>query len=79
MNRFIFRRASALLRNLVLFEWHNAGAVRLAVFLPWFALVHLPWFVVRGCIYVASVKLKANRIQPRGRPAIEVSIGTKEN
>ena len=79
MNRFIFRRAWLLLRNLLLFEWYNAGPVRLAVFIPWFALVHLPWFVVRGCIYVARAKLKAMRSRPSARPAVNVSMGAKEN
>ena len=67
MNRFILLRAWLLLRNLLLFEWYNAGPVRLAVFLPYFALVHLPWFLLRGCIYAAQVKVKSLRPCPTER------------
>jgi GT2 family glycosyltransferase len=53
-NRVILRRARLLLRNLVRFECRNAEKRHLAVFFPWFLLVHLPWFLVRGSLYALS-------------------------
>jgi hypothetical protein len=76
MNRHIVRRAWLLLRNLLLFGWFNVWLFRLAVFLPYFALVLLPWFLLRGYIYAAQVKVKsmrggqavghASHVQPKG-------------
>ena len=57
MNRFIFRRAYLLLRNLFLFELLNADLKHLLVFIPYYFLVHLPCFLVRGSIYISKAKL----------------------
>ena len=57
MNRFIFRRAYLLLRNLFLFELLNARLKHLLVFIPYYFLVHLPYFIIRGSIYGTTVKL----------------------
>lgn len=48
MDKFIFRRAYLLLRNLFLFELLNAGFVHLLVFIPYYFLVHVPYFLIRG-------------------------------
>ncbi len=58
MNRFIFRKAYLLLRNLFLFELLNAGLKHLLVFIPFYFFVHLPYFIIRGSIYGMTVKLK---------------------
>lgn len=42
-----------LLRNLILFEIRNARPVQLLVFVPFFILVHLPLFVLRGGLFAA--------------------------
>ncbi len=57
MNKFIFRRAYLLLRNLFLFELLNVRLKQLAVFIPYYFLIHLPYFIIRGSIYGAAVKL----------------------
>lgn len=48
MNKFIFRKAFLLLRNHFLFEFLNAGFMRLIVFIPYYLFVHVPYFFVRG-------------------------------
>jgi GT2 family glycosyltransferase len=58
MNKFIFRRAYLLLRNLLLFELRNAKLKHLSVFIPYYFLVHSPYFLVRGCLYGTKVKLQ---------------------
>ncbi len=60
MNRFLLRKAWLLLRNLIRFEIKNAGAHRLVVFFPYFLLIHLPQFFLRGLYYVYLIR--------RGRP-----------
>ncbi len=57
MNKFILRRAWLLLRNLFLFEMLNARPIHLLAFIPYFFLIHVPYFLVRGTVYAASVKL----------------------
>ncbi len=57
MNRFIFRRAYLLLRNLFLFELLNAKLKHLSVFIPYYFLVHFPYFLIYGIIYGLKVKL----------------------
>ncbi len=57
MNKFIFRRAYLLLRNVFLFELFNAKLKHLLVFIPYYFLVHLPYFLIRGSIYGTTVKL----------------------
>ena len=56
MNRFIFRRAYLLLRNLFLFELFNARLKHLLVFIPYYFLIHLPYFIIRGSIYGSKAK-----------------------
>lgn len=58
MNKFLFRRAYLLLRNLFLFELYNARPLHLAVFFPYYFLVHLPYFLLRGSMYGFRMKLK---------------------
>lgn len=58
MNKFIFRKAFLLLRNLFLFEILNAKWKHLLVFIPYYFLAHLPYFLVYGSIYGIIVKLK---------------------
>lgn len=57
MNRFIFRRAYLLLRNLFLFELFNAKLKHLFIFIPYYFLLHVPYFILRGSIYGIKVKL----------------------
>lgn len=61
MNKFILRRAWLLLRNLFLFEVLNARPKHLLVFIPYFFLLHVPYFLVRGGVYAAAVKLAGSR------------------
>lgn len=56
MNRFIFCRAYLLLRNLFIFELLNAKLKHLLVFIPYYFLIHLPYFIIRGSIYGLKVK-----------------------
>jgi GT2 family glycosyltransferase len=58
MNRLILRRAYLLLRNLFLFEVFNANFIQLLVFIPYYFLVHVPYFLVRGSAYVFQMRLK---------------------
>ena len=60
MNKFILRRAYLLLRNLLLFELLNAKTKHLLVFIPYYFLIHLPYFLVYGGIYGLKVKFKKN-------------------
>ncbi len=55
-NRIIFRRAYLLLRNLFLFELLNARLRHLIVFIPYYFLIHFPYFLIRGTIYGLKVK-----------------------
>lgn len=57
MNKFIFRRAYLLLRNLFLFELFNAKPKQLFIFIPYYFLVHIPYFFLWGSLYVIRVKL----------------------
>ncbi len=57
MNRFIFRRAYLLLRNLFLFELFNAKLKHLLFFIPYYFLIHLPYFLMYGSVYGIKVKL----------------------
>jgi len=57
MNKFIFRRAYLLLRNLFLFELFNARLKHLLIFIPYYFFVHIPYFLFRGSIYGIRVKL----------------------
>lgn len=57
MNKFIFRRAYLLLRNLFLFELLNAKLMHLLVFIPYYFFIHIPYFLLRGGIYGLLVKL----------------------
>ena len=61
MNKFIFRRAYLLLRNVFLFELFNAKSKHLLVFIPYYFLIHLPYFIIRGSIYGTKVKLKKSK------------------
>ncbi|MBI2470081.1 MAG: glycosyltransferase family 2 protein [Planctomycetes bacterium] len=58
MNKFIFRRAYLLLRNLFFFELFNAKIKQLLVFIPYYFLIHLPYFLIYGSIYGLKVKFK---------------------
>ena len=58
MNKFIFRRAYLLLRNLFFFELFNAKIKNLLVFIPYYFLIHLPYFLIYGIIYGLKVKFK---------------------
>jgi GT2 family glycosyltransferase len=61
MDRYLLRKAGLLLRNLIIFEWFHASAAQLLVFVPYFLLVHLPCFLVRGCHYVLQLKLRQRK------------------
>jgi GT2 family glycosyltransferase len=61
MDRYLFRRAWLLLRNLFLFEWLHASGAQLLIFVPYFLLIHLPSFLVRGGCYAWQVKLRQRR------------------
>ncbi len=61
MNKFILRRAYLLLRNLFLFELRNAQLKHLAVFIPYYFLIHVPYFLIYGSIYGIKVTLWKRR------------------
>lgn len=66
MNKFIFRRAYLLLKNLLLFELLNARLRYLFVFIPYYFFVHVPYFFIYGSMYGVKVKcreLKRNSAQ----------------
>lgn len=60
MDKFIFRRAYLLLRNLFIFEILNAKLKHLIVFIPYYLFIHIPYFLIHGSLYGAKVKW-ANR------------------
>jgi len=57
MNNFIFRRAYLLLRNLLVFQYLNARPWHLVVFIPYFFLLHIPYFLIYGSIYGMKIRL----------------------
>jgi len=57
MNRHLLRRAWLLARNLFLFQCLNASPRHLAVFVPYYFGVHLPYFLLRGSWHGLSLKL----------------------
>lgn len=61
MNRMIMKKGLLLLRNLVRFEVKNAGPLRLTVFFPYFLLIHIPQFLVRGAWYALKVGRESRR------------------
>ena len=62
MDRFVAHKAWLLLRNLVRFEIKNARLGQLAVFFPYFLLIHLPLFLIRGLWYVIKLRREARDI-----------------
>lgn len=58
MNKFIFRRAYLLLRNLFLFQMLNARFRHMFVFIPYYFLIHIPYFLIYGSVYGIKVRLK---------------------
>jgi len=58
MNKFILRRAYLLGRNLFLFELLNAQLKHLLVFIPYYFVIHLPYFLFYGSIYGLKIKFK---------------------
>jgi GT2 family glycosyltransferase len=65
-NRVMLRRAWLLLRNLFLFEWRNASAMNLAVFIPYYFFIHLPVFLVRGSLYALNHRVRSRSIPVPG-------------
>src|SRR3989339_89013 len=61
MNKFILRRAYLLLRNLFLLELLNAKRKHLLVFIPYYFMIHLPYFLIYGSIHGLKVKLRKSR------------------
>ena len=57
-NRKMLRRAFLLLRNLVVFQCRNVSKQMLIVFFPYFFMIHLPYFLLRGSLYALSYKIK---------------------
>ncbi len=66
MNHYLLRRGWLLFRNLLLFECLNASLVHLLVFFPYYFLVHVPQFVVRGSYYALRIKGNQTRHVFRG-------------
>jgi GT2 family glycosyltransferase len=62
MDKFIFHRAFLLLRNLFLFEVLNARLKHLVVFIPYYFLVHVPYFLIRGCFRSLNVKRTRRKV-----------------
>ncbi len=56
MDKFLFRRAYLLLRNLLIFEILNAKLKHLIVFIPYYFFMHLPYFLIHGIFYGAKVR-----------------------
>jgi hypothetical protein len=56
MNRHLGRRAWLLLRNLFIFQCRNAKRQHLFVFIPYYFLVHVPYFLIRGVFYAGALK-----------------------
>ncbi|MFC1658836.1 glycosyltransferase family 2 protein, partial [Candidatus Omnitrophota bacterium] len=63
MDRLILRRAYLLLRNLFIFELLNAKIRHLLVFIPYYFLIHLPYFLIRGSVYTIGAKLKGMKVK----------------
>ena len=61
MNKFLSRKALLLLRNLIKFEWKNATGAQLMVFFPYFLLIHLPTFFIKGLWYYFELRREARR------------------
>jgi GT2 family glycosyltransferase len=66
MNRRILRKAWLLLRNLLLFELLNARWWHLLVFIPYFSLLHLPYFVLRGSVHGTRTAFSRSWNRPSG-------------
>jgi GT2 family glycosyltransferase len=58
MDKFLLRRAYLLLRNLFIFEILNARMKHLIVFMPYYFLVHIPYFLIHGSYYGIMVRWK---------------------
>ncbi len=56
MDRYLFRRAFLLLRNLFIFEALNAKWKHLIVFIPYYFFIHIPYFFIHGTVYGIKVK-----------------------
>ena len=61
MKNYLSRKALLLLRNLLRFEWKNATGVQLMVFFPYFLLIHLPTFFIKGLWYFFELRREARR------------------
>lgn len=61
MNKYLFRRAGLLLRNLMIFQFRHAPSWKLVVFLPYYFLVHLPYFLLYGSFYGVRERVKRIR------------------
>ena len=61
MNKFIAKRAYLLLRNLFIFQMHNAEPKHLITFIPYYFLFHVPFFLIRGSAYAIETKLKGRK------------------
>ena len=60
MNKHLLRRARFLLRNLLIFQLKHASARHLVVFLPYYFLIHIPYFFLYGSLYAVREKMKRN-------------------
>ena len=58
MNKYLSHRAWLLLRNLFIFHRRNTRWYHQIIFIPYFFLVHVPYFLIRGLFYGLSVKIR---------------------
>lgn len=56
MNQFLLRRAYLLLRNLLIFEFLNAKLYQLLFFIPYYFLIHIPYFLIYGYFHTRKIK-----------------------
>ena len=63
MNTMISKKAILLLSNLMRYELKHASIFHLFVFMPYYFLIHIPQFIVRGLWYA----IKIGKVSKRDR------------
>ncbi len=61
MDKFIFRRAYLLLRNHFIYELYNANILQIILFIPFYIIIHTPFFLGRGVSYFIKAKITSQR------------------
>jgi len=69
MNMHIISKAWLLLKNLFKFEMKNATRLQLAVFIPYYFVIHIPLFLLRGSLHAIRIRLAAGHTTRMGGSA----------